>query len=229
MKLTNLSVLGRAAKAYGSGDLSTIAENALKLYPHAGHPFALSEEYPLPLHLFSPRLTAMLSSDDSRADARALWNLVTARENIIRMITATEIERTAAESLGKQLELRDWREFKTRNLSDEQKGIVMRRKQMLGYMIKVVMECFGYVVYQSRMIVDTNRDGGANVKRRTNYFSTAARYAPMSLKTRKALANQMETEEECAVFMSITDLILEGKTQYQKLYKIYDLSGGDSL
>jgi len=216
LNLAKLSVLERAATAYAEGKLSAVEESANILYPDGRYPFAVSSEYPLPLHLFSPRLTAMLTKDDDHLDAVNIWKRITARENIIRMITATELERTAAESLGKQFE---------NAYPIEQDLNMVRRKQMIGYMIKVVMECFGYLVYSSRMQVTTRREGGGG---KSNYFSTATRYALMSKQDRNALLSLVEDDRKAA-FRSITDSIIKRNTLYQKLYRVEELNTWDSL
>jgi len=219
LSLSRLSVLERAAKAYSKGDLGEIEMNAQRLYPDGRYQFVVSPEFPFPLHLFSPRLSAMLIKDEDHLDAMAMWWRITARENIIRMITATDLKRTAAESLGKQFE---------RAYPFSKDSNPMKRKQMIGYMIKVAMECFGYLVYSGRMVVDTQRGGKQNDKRKSNYFTTATRYALMSKKDRNALLN-LVSEENKAAFLSITDSILKGNTEYQLRYKIDALSYWDSL
>lgn len=219
LSLSRLSVLERAAKAYSESNLGEIEMNAQRLYPDGRYPFVVSPEFPLPLHLFSPRLTAMLTKDEDHLDAMAMWTRITARENIIRMITATDLERTAAESLGKQFE----KAYPIAKDID-----LMKRKQMIGYMIKVAMECFGYLVYSSRMLVNTRRGDEHDDKRKSNYFTTATRYALMSKKDRNALLNLVD-EENKAAFLSITDSILKRNTEYQLRYKIDDLSHWDSL
>ena len=220
LSLTKLSVLLRVAEAYASDNISGISETATRLYPSGRYPFVLSTEYPLPLHLFSPRLNSMLTKDDDTLEAVGMWNLITARENIIRMISATELERTAAESLGKQFEVRYPRE------ATEQ---VMKRKQMIGYMIKVVMECFGYTVYSSRMQVSTLRVDADPEKRKSNYFTTASRYAPFNTKDVKVLGEQITDEKTRTVFKSITNLIIKRQTDYHKLYNIGGLNYWDTL
>ncbi len=219
LSLSRLSVLERAAKAYSEGNLGEIELNAQRLYPDGRYPFVVSPEFPFPLHLFSPRLTAMLTKDEDHLDAMAMWRRITARENILRMITATELERTAAESLGKQFEV-----IYKKDTDD----VKMKRKQMIGYMIKVVMECFGYLVYSSRMLVNTHRGDEHDAKRKSNYFTTATRYALMSKKDRNALLNLVD-EENKAAFLSITDSILKRNTEYQSKFKIDDLNYWDSL
>lgn len=218
-KLSKLSVLARAAKAYAGNDLSEIEANARLLYPNGKYPFVISGQYPLPLHLFSPRLTAMLTRDEDHMDAMEMWKRITARENIIRMTSASHLERTAAESLGRQFES----EY---GISGDPQN--MKRKQMIGYMIKVVMECFGYLVYSSRMQVSTLRKGAEPEKRKSNYFTTATRYALMSYEDRDKLLALIDDEDKEA-FESITTSILEQNTEYQKRYRINELSYWDSL
>lgn len=219
LNLSRLSVLERAAKAYSEDNLGEIEMNVRRLYPDGRYPFVVSPEFPFPLHLFSPRLSAMLIKDENHLEAMAMWMRITARENIIRMITATELERTAAESLGKQFE---------KAYPIAQDSNLVKRKQMIGYMIKVAMECFGYLVYSGRMLVNTRRGDEPNDKRKSNYFTTATRYALMSKKDRNVLLN-LVAEEHKAAFLSITDSILKRNTEYQLRYKIDDLSYWDSL
>ncbi len=220
LKLTNLSVLVRAAEAYASDDVSDVSKIAQKLYPKGKYPFVIYDEFPLPLHLFSPRLTSMLTRSEDYLDAFGMWNLITTRENIIRMVAATEIERTAAESLGKQFERLYNKD------TDEQ---LMRRKQMIGYMIKVAMECFGYFVYSSRMQVSTLRPGADVSKRKSNYFTTASRYAPFSKADVKALEAQISDDKTKSIFHSILELIMKSKTNYQKEYRINEHMYWDAL
>ncbi len=215
VNLSNLSLLERAARAYSEGNLEDIETDAKRLYPDGRFPFVVSSEYPLPLHLFSPRLRAMLTKEKNHLDAIEMWKMITARENIIRMITATQLERTAAESLGRQFE----KEYPDR---------FTKRRQMIGYMIKVVMECFGYLVYSSRMQISTGEEEKNNDKGRSAYFKTATRYVPMDKKDRNALLSSVE-EEHREAFLSITDRILKRKTEYQLRYEIDKLSFWDSL
>jgi hypothetical protein len=220
LKLSKLSVLLRVAEAYAMGNTSGVESVTRELHPSGKYPLVISAEYPLPLHLFSPRLSAMLTKNEEHLDANAIWDTITARENIIRMISASELERTAAESLGKQ--------FEERYPLDKDEFFV-KRKQMMGYMIKVVMESFGLLVFNSRMMVSTVREGADPRKRKSNYFSTATRYAPMTSKDRNAFIKLIEDENTRAVFKSITDLILDGKTEYQRLYNVSGLSMWNSL
>ena len=133
-KLDKLSVIGRAAEAYATGELSEVKERAERLYLGKRYPFVISRDYPYPLHLFSPRLSAMLEGVTKYPDAGETWELITARENIIKMTAVTEIKRTAAEILGPLFEEKC-----------SQSGNIIAGKQMIGYMIKIVMECFGYI------------------------------------------------------------------------------------
>jgi hypothetical protein len=163
----------------------------------------------------------MLTKNDDHLDAIGMWNLITTRENIIRMITATELERTAAESLGKQFEIA---------YKGDTVDLLMRRKQMIGYMIKVVMECFGYLVYSSRMQVSTTRgDVTDNSKRKSSYFTTASRYALINKADVKILSNQITDLNIRSVFKSIANLIIDGQTEYQKAYNIIGLTKWVSL
>ncbi len=219
LSLSRLSVLERAAKAYSEGDLREIEISAQRLYPDGNYPFVVSPEFPFPLHLFSPRLTAMLTKDEDQLEAMAMWSRITARENIIRMITATELERTAAESLGKQFEV-----IYKKDTDD----VKMKRKQMIGYMIKVVMECFGYLVYSSRMLVNTRRGDENDAKRKSNYFTTATRYALMSKRDRNALLNLVDEKHKTS-FLSITDSLLERNTKYQSKFNIDGMTNWESL
>lgn len=217
LNLTKLSVLHRAAVAYATDNVAEIARKAEELYPSGAYPFALSDGYPLPLHLFSPRLSAMLSRNDT--DAGAIWKLITARENIIRMLAATEIERTAAESLGRQLE---------ESYPPQSDPSMIKRKQMIGYMIKVVMECFGHMVFTGRMQVSTTR-GDQIENRRSNYFTTASRYAPLSDRDARELSKQIEDPAIKESFKAITKLVLSGKTAYHRQYDVYGLTYWDTL
>ena len=134
----------------------------------------ISPDYPYPLHLFSPRLSAMLEGVTKYPDAEETWELITARENIIKMTAVTEIKRTAAEIMGPLFEEKC-----------SQSGNIIARKQMIGYMIKIVMECFGYITSQGRMQIDTS-GGNENPIRRTNFLKSATRYAKMTADERNS-------------------------------------------
>jgi len=221
LKLNKLSILHRAAEAYATDNITYFSEVATKLYPTGRFPFVPAQEYPLPLHLFSPRLLVMLTKEEDHLDAFDMWNRITTKENLIRMITASELERTAAESLGKQFELI----YKT-----DTRDLLTKRKQMIGYMIKVAMECFGYMVFSSRMQVSTVRgDVADNSKRKSNYFTTASRYAPINKADLRVLSKQIENPNVRSTFDAITKLIINGETEYQRAYKLQALTSWELL
>jgi len=220
LKIDKLSVIGRAAEAYATGNLNEVKHGAEQLYLGKRYPFVINAEYPYPLHLFSPRLTTMLGGDAGYPDAQNVWQVITARENIIRMISITSINRTAAEILGPQFQ-----EIYPQDSIDVKRP----RKQMIGYMIKIVMESFGYIVSRGRMQIDTNRLGAESSNRRTNYFKSATRYTKMTISDRDAFLDQITNEDVKRHFTAITDLIIEGRTEYQKAYRINELTSWDSL
>lgn len=219
LKLDKLSVIGRAAEAYAIGDLSEVKQRAERLYLGKRFPFVISREYPYPLHLFSPRLSAMLEGVASYPDAQDVWQVITARENIIRMISITSIKRTAAEILGPQFQ-----EIYPQDSIDVKRP----RKQMIGYMIKIVMECFGFTTSRGRMQIDTTR-GPDDSARRANYFKSATRYAKMTIDERDVLLEQIGNADVKRHFQAITDLIIAGQTEYQKVYNIDGLTNWESL
>jgi len=220
IRLDKLSVIGRAAEAYARGDLSEVKQRAEQLNLGKRYPFVISAEYPYPLHLFSPRLTTMLGGDAAYPDAQDVWQVITARENIIRMISITSIKRTAAEILGPQFQ-----EIYPQDSIDVKRP----RKQMIGYMIKIIMECFGYTTSRGRMQIDTNRPGAESSYRRTNYFKSATRYTKITISDRDAFLDQIKNEDVKRHFQAITDLIIAGQTEYQKVYNIDGLTNWESL
>lgn len=218
LKLDKLSVIGRTAEAYATNDLSEVKQRAEQLYLGKRYPFVISADYPYPLHLFSPRLSAMLEGVANYPDAQEIWALITARENIIKMISVTEIKRTAAEILGPLFQ----------NKYSDNDDRVIPRKQMIGYMIKIVMECFGYITSRGRMQIDTTRGPGDST-RRFNYFKSATRYAKMTRDERNVLLEQIGNADVKKHFLAITDLIIDGQAEYQKVYNILGLTNWDSL
>ena len=220
IKLDKLSVISRAAEAYARGDLYEVKQRADRLYLGKRYPFVISADYPYPLHLFSPRLSTMIGGEACYPDAQKAWELITARENVIRMISVTELNRTAAEILGSQFEI----EFNHCHADDLQS-----LKQMAGYMIKIVMESFGYITSGSRMQIDTNRGVEKSDKRRTNYFKSATRYSKMTTVERNVLLEQIGNADVKKHFLAITDLIIAGQTEYQKVYNIDGLTNWDLL
>ena len=219
LRLNKLSVLVRASEAFASGELAEVKERAERLYLGKRYPFVISADYPYPLHLFSPRLSAMLVGGSNYPDAEEIWKIISSRESIIKMISATEIKRTAAEILGPMFE---------KDFPPEADKNIMKRKQMIGYMIKVVLESFGYITSPGRMQIDTTR-GANDVGRRSNYFKSATRFEKMSTEQRDALLAEIKDTEVKKQFLTITELILSGQTEYQKVYDIERLTKWDSL
>jgi len=74
LRLNKLSVLVRASEAFASGELAEVKERAERLYLGKRYPFVISADYPYPLHLFSPRLSAMLVGGSNYPDAEDLEN-----------------------------------------------------------------------------------------------------------------------------------------------------------
>lgn len=218
-KINNLSVLGRASEAYATGAISEVKKRADQLYLGKRYPFVISADYPYPLHLFSPRLSAMLLEDSNYPDAEETWDIISSRESIIKMISATRIRRAAAEILGP---------FFQEKYPPEADKDLMMRKQMIGYMIKVVMECFGYVTCPGRVQIDTTRSDN-DPARRSNYFKSATRYVKMEREQRDALLVQIRDTEVKRQFLTITDLIISEQTQYQKVYDIEGITKWESL
>lgn len=81
---------------------------------------------------------------------------------------------------------------------------------------------------RGRMQIDTTRRPNDPV-RRSNYFKSATRFTKMERTQRDALLAQIREPEVKRHFVSITDLILDGKTQYQQIYNIDGISKWESL
>ncbi len=77
---------------------------------------------------------------------RNLWTFLNREDNIIRMETANDLGRTAAEALSKQL---------LAEFGDDIK--VNRVKQMIGHMIRQIMENRGYQIWSQNVKVDDKR------------------------------------------------------------------------
>jgi len=92
-----------------------------------------------------------------------LWQFLNRKDNIIRMETATELNRTAAESVSKIL---------LDEFGDDVK--VNRVKQMIGHMIRQIMESRGYQMGTQNVKVSIQR-----------LFTKASRYVDGSTKTTK--------------------------------------------
>jgi hypothetical protein len=216
----SLSVINRAAELYanlakGSQDVEQELINRLSksLYSQEELPFILSEQYPLPLHLFSPRMRCVL--EENVLESRRLWAFLSSKENIIRMITATEIERPAAEAMSYRLEA---------FYADKPKDFtqLVQFKQIIGYMIKIIMEMFGYVVEQKR--VKNSSHFNPDTQKVLKYFTTASRYRKMSISDTQKLISKIKDAEERSIFEHIINLIRTGETQYQKQYALDGLT-----
>jgi hypothetical protein len=75
-----------------------------------------------------------------------LWEFLNRDDNIVRMETATDLGRTAAEAISKNL---------LEKFGDDVK--VNRVKQMIGHMIRQVMENRGYQIGSQNVKVDDKR------------------------------------------------------------------------
>jgi hypothetical protein len=75
-----------------------------------------------------------------------LWEFLNREDNIVRMETATDLGRTAAEAISKKL---------LEEFGDDVK--VNRVKQMIGHMIRQVMENRGYQLGYQNVKVDDKR------------------------------------------------------------------------
>ena len=228
MKLNELSVIYNAAKVHNKMKMS---ENCFEydaykylsdsVYPYKRTPyipFIIDDSFALPLHLFSTRLSNLLMSDLN--EERHLWEFITARENVIRMITATEMDKSAAEGLSYRFEAYydakpyDWKELIT-------------FKQVIGYMIKICLELFGYVVAQRRVQVRTLSH--TNPKGKDRYFATASRYRRLEEDDLKELLNEIKDPGEADSFRFICKRIISEQTLYQKLYSLDNLTRYNEL
>jgi hypothetical protein len=86
---------------------------------------------------------------------KSLWKFLNREDNIIRMETATELGKTAAEAVSKNL---------LKEFGDDVK--INRIKQMIGHMIRQVMENQGYQIDTQNVKVGDKR-----------LFTKASRYA----------------------------------------------------
>ncbi len=87
---------------------------------------------------------------------KEIWDFLADPENLIRMETATYLSRPAIEPLSPLLHER----FGNRAKQD-------RIKQMMGHMVRQIMESRGYVLQQ----------GNVKISSANNIFSRASRYA----------------------------------------------------
>lgn len=86
---------------------------------------------------------------------QAIWEFLRKEDNLVRMETATYLSRPAAEALSPQL----LQTFGERVKAD-------RVKQMVGHMIRQILESKGYRLDQTSV----------RISRPGNIFSSAARY-----------------------------------------------------
>jgi len=222
--LESISIIYRAAQVRASLETGSANKNidaitnlSEFLYGNEPVPFRLNEDMLLPMHLMSPRLRSMLESDILKS--RKLWAFLSARENVIRMITATEMGKTAAEAMSYRIEA--FYDGKPDNKS------LVQFKQTIGYMIKIIMELFGYVVKQKRVKIASHKrpDNGKDLK----YFTTASRY----LKINQAFINELllliEDPREKKHFEYICGLITADQALYQKQYALDALTASEVL
>jgi hypothetical protein len=218
MLISNLSILLRAAEHFASASIPDGYNDLItELYPGNHCPFRLDEKRPIPLHLFSPRLAKMLKED--RLEARTLWEFVSSRENIIRMITATELKKTAAEGLATRFL---YHFSKLPHVSE-----INQFKQMVGYMIKVIMELFGYQVSQRR--VQIVNDGLGNTTGKPPFFSTASRYSLFDSKDLIIVSQCIDNVNIRDEFLALVEMIRDSKTLYQQEYALDKLTNWRDL
>ncbi|MDD2229791.1 MAG: hypothetical protein PHY48_10310 [Candidatus Cloacimonetes bacterium] len=218
---SQLSVIMRAAEAYAEGDDNGLINSAIaSMYADGNVSFIISAAYPIPLHLFSPRLRSFLLEDKDKLGATDIWNIISSRDSIIKMITATEMDRTAAESLSSMLH----KHFPL----DANNELNMKRKQMIGYMVKIVMELFGYGVYQQRMQISLTNQY-KNEERVKNYFATASRYKKIGAQDIENYVAEIENRKTKEVVSDILTMIKDEKTDYQKYYSLNRLETWDKL
>lgn len=93
-------------------------------------------------------------------DGRAIWDFLNSPEIVIRMVTATELERPAVEGIEEQLLERFGDVLYSEDLPKND-----RIKQMIGHMVRQIMEARGYAIAVQGVKV-TN---GAPFSRATRY------------------------------------------------------------
>jgi hypothetical protein len=95
------------------------------------------------------------SSTYDGTNGKEIWAFLIKLENMVRMETATYLSRPAAEALSPQLFAEFGEEIK-----------LDRMKQMVGHMIRQIMESRGYQVDR----------GNVRISNPDNIFSSATRY-----------------------------------------------------
>ena len=219
-KEISLSVINRAAELYAklakgnqAEESDFISNLAKSIYPKGELPFVINKQYPLPMHLLSPRLRVVL--EENVLDAHRLWDFLSSKENIIRMITATEIGKPAAEAMSYRLEA----SYKNKPKDITQ---LVQFKQIIGYMIKIIMEMFGYAVEQKR--VKNSSHFNPDTQKELKYFTTASRYQKLSEADTQKLIKKITDKEELRIFEHLMHLIRSGETQYHKQYALDELT-----
>ncbi len=225
MNLKSLSILYIVVMMYSGlengnyqDEFEALRKMCDNLYHTDSMPFILDKNHDIPMHLFSPRLRNLLDSDEF--EARKLWDFISARENVIRMLTATEMENPAAEALSYRFE-----EFYTGK--PEENGSIIQFKQIIGYMIKIIMELNGYVVAQRRVKINPHPSPKSITEHR--FFATASRYRKLNEKDLKAILKNISDPKERRLFTVIFKLVTTGQTQYQKTYALDNLASWDVL
>lgn len=220
MVIDALSIIYRATRLFasldkqqGSEDFEALICLSARLYGEGRIPFVYEDKYPVPLHLLSPRLRNLL--DSNAYESRRLWAFLCSRENIIRMITASELEKPAAEAMSYRLEA-----FYSDKPEDTEGFIQF--KQIIGYMIKIIMELHGYIVEQKRVKISShpNPDTGVALK----YFTTASRYRKLTDSDMEDFSHDISDPAEKEIILQVMTAIRTGQTQYQKLYDLDKLS-----
>lgn len=212
---SELSIINRVSQFYLKPDSSIEQkkefENILKtLDTEHRINFIINDEFNIPLFLFSNRIFNIFKNQDKAMIK--LWSFLITRENVIRMITASDLSRPAVEALPP-------------NIFDYciDKNDLTSFKQTLGYMIKIIMEMFGYVVDQKKVLVRKEEDGDSKSSNLPS-FKVASRYMKINTKIRDSLIKSIKTNESkrySQIYKEVIDLIIDNKTQYQKKYGIY--------
>lgn len=225
MKLDALSIIYRATKLFvdsnnekTTGEMGLMNDLCARLYGKDRIPFVFDDQHPIPIHLLSPRLRNLLESDTH--DSNRLWAFLCSRENTIRMITATEMEKPAAEAMSYRL-VAFYPELP--QAGDD----YIQFKQVIGYMIKIIMELHGYIVEQKRVKISShpNPDTQESLK----YFTTASRYRKLTESDVNDFLSDMIDPAEKDMFTLIMNRVRNGQTQYQKQYAVDKLTAVDEL
>lgn len=225
MKLDALSIIYRATKLFVdsngeqvSGEIGLLADLCDRLYGKERIPFVFGDQHPIPLHILSPRLRNLLDRD--QYESRRLWSFLSSRENIIRMITATEMEKPAAEAMSYRLVA--FYPNKPEGGDD-----YIQFKQIIGYMIKIIMELHGYIVEQKRVKISSHPN--PDTLEALKYFTTASRYRKLTDIDMTDFLSEIVEPAEKEMFEQIMMMIRKGQTQYQKRYVLDKLTAVDEL